>query len=287
MLTVGFLVLVVAVGGVLAFGRLHRSQAATTPNTPPPALTVSSITPTGTGVAAGSTITVQFSTELAPGTPMPTLDPPVPGAWVVVSPSLLEYAATAPLDPGSTETVTVPGGSTGMVGSLGQHLARSATSQFTVAPGSTLRLQQLLAELGYLPLDFTPISPVTSPAQEGNDQVGSFTWRWTNEPPSLVALWTPGASNVITQGAVMNFESQHGLKTDGLAGPDVWKDLLGDVQSGRGDALPWGYVVVHQSLPESATVYKDGAATYSTPVNTGVPGATTDNGTWPVYRATP
>ena len=61
----------------------------------------------------------------------------------------------------------------------------------------------------------------------------------------------------------MNFESQHGFKTDGLAGPDVWKDLLGDVQSGRGDAHPWGYVVVHQSLPETATVYKDGAATYS------------------------
>ncbi len=35
-----------------------------------------------------------------------------------------------------------------------------------------LRLQQLLAELGYLPLTFTPAAPVTSPTQEGNDQVG-------------------------------------------------------------------------------------------------------------------
>ena len=38
-----------------------------------------------------------------------------------------------------------------------------------------------------------------------------------------------------------------------------------------------------QSLPESATVYKDGVAVYSTPVNTGVAGAATENGTWPVY----
>ena len=81
----------------------------------------------------------------------------------------------------------------------------------------------------------------------------------------------------------MNFESQNGLKTDGLAGPQVWTDLLADVQSGQGDALPWDYVLVSQSLPETATVYKDGAAVYSTPVNTGVAGAPTENGTWPVF----
>ena len=88
-----------------------------------------------------------------------------------------------------------------------------------MAPGSILRLQQLLAELGYLPLTFTPASPLTSPTQEGNDQVGSFTWRWPNQPLALETLWTPGTNNVITQGAVMNFESQNGLKTDGIAGP--------------------------------------------------------------------
>ena len=81
----------------------------------------------------------------------------------------------------------------------------------------------------------------------------------------------------------MNFESQNGLKTDGIAGPQVWTDLLADVQSGHGDALPWDYVLVNQSLPESATVYKNGAAVYSTPVNTGVAGAPTENGTWPVF----
>ena len=81
----------------------------------------------------------------------------------------------------------------------------------------------------------------------------------------------------------MNFEYQNGLKTDGIAGPQVWTDLLADVQSGKGDANPWDYVLVSQSLPESATVYKNGAAVYSTPVNTGVPGATTENGTFPVY----
>jgi hypothetical protein len=215
---------------------------------------------------------------------MPTVSPPVAGTWAVLSPSVLQYQASGPLVPGATETVTVPGGPAGVVGSQGQHLAQTVTSQFTVAPGSMLRLQQLLAELGYLPLTFTPASPMTSPTQEGNDQVGSFTWRWPNQPLSLLTLWTPGTNNVITQGAVMNFEAQNGLKTDGAAGPQVWTDLLADVQAGHGDALPWDYVVVSQSLPESATVYKDGAPVYSSPVNTGVAGAPTENGTWPVFE---
>jgi L,D-transpeptidase catalytic domain/Putative peptidoglycan binding domain len=281
-LTVCAAIILVAAGGFLTVDHLDK-QAAATPTAPPPVLKVASASPTGTNVAAGSTITVQFSTDLAPNSPMPTLSPAVNGAWVALSPSLLQYQASGPLVPGATETVTVPGGDSGIIGSRGQHMGQSFTSQFTVAAGSILRLQQLLAELGYLPLTFTPASPLTSPTQEGNDQVGSFNWRWPNQPVSLETLWTPGVNNVITQGAVMNFENQNGLTTDGIAGPQVWSDLLSDVQSGKGNAQPWDYVLVSQSLPESATVYENGSPVYSTPVNTGVAGAATENGTWPVY----
>jgi peptidoglycan hydrolase-like protein with peptidoglycan-binding domain len=275
-------VLALAAGGVLIAGHTH-DPASASPTAPPPALKVLSTTPSGSGVSAGSTIAVQFSTDLAPDSPMPTLTPPVAGAWAVLSPSLLQYQATGPLIPGASETITVPGGSSGVVGSEGQHLASNVTANFTVAPGSTLRLQQLLAELGYLPLTFTPAAPVTSPAQEVDDQVGSFSWRWPDQPAQLTTLWTPGTYNVITQGAVVNFEDQSGLKTDGQAGAQVWTALLAAVQAGHGDANPYDWVLVSQSLPESATVYENGASVYSTPVNTGVPGAITENGTWPVF----
>jgi peptidoglycan hydrolase-like protein with peptidoglycan-binding domain len=280
--TVCAVAVLLAAGGFAAVEHFG-SQAAATPSAPPPALTVASISPTGTSVVAGSTISVQFSTDLAPNSPMPTLSPPVAGSWAVLSPTLLQYEASGPLVPGATETITVPGGATGVVGSEGQRLAQNVTSQFTVAPGSTLRLQQLLAELGYLPLTFTPASPVTSPSQETDDQVGTFSWRWQNQPASLTTLWTPGTGNVITTGAVMNFENQNGLKTDGLAGPQVWADLLSDIQSNKGDATPWDYVLVSESLPETTTVFKDGVEVYSTPANTGVAGAPTAQGTFPVY----
>jgi len=163
MVAICAVVVLLAAGGFVAVEHFG-TRAGANPTTPPPALSVTSVTPSGTNVNAGSTISVQFSTDLAPNSPMPTLSPPVAGSWAVLSPSLLQYQASGPLVPGAAETITVPGGSSGVVGSLGQHLAQTATTQFTVAPGSTLRLQQLLAELGYLPLTFTPAAPVTSPA---------------------------------------------------------------------------------------------------------------------------
>ena len=263
--------------------RNHSSSASADTAKPPPALTVLSTAPTGANVDSGATISVQFSTDLAHGSPMPTLSPPVAGQWAVLSPSLLQYRATEPLVPGAVETITVPGGADGVVGSRGQNLAAPFTTSFTVAPGSTLRLQQMLAELGYLPLNFTAASPLTSPTQEGAVQAGAFTWRWANQPASLISLWTPGTYNVITKGAVMNFEAQHGLKTDGIAGPEVWGAVLTAVENGQGDALPYDYVSVTKTLPETTTVYENGTAVYHTLANTGVAAAPTADGTFPVY----
>jgi peptidoglycan hydrolase-like protein with peptidoglycan-binding domain len=277
------LALLVAAGGLLVIVHDRANTASASGAAPPAALTVVSVTPTGTAVAAGSTLAVQFSTPLAPGSPMPTLTPAVSGAWVALSPSLLQFQSAGPLVPGTAETITVPGGPAGVVGARGQHLAASVTQQFTVAQGSILRLQELLAELGYLPLTFTPAAPVTSPTQEGNDQEGTFSWRWPDQAAALTSLWTQGVNNVITQGAIMNFESQHGLTTDGIAGPEVWGDLLADVADGHGNALSYDYVLVNQTVPETATVFKNGVPVYSTLANTGVPGAPTEPGTWPVY----
>jgi lipoprotein-anchoring transpeptidase ErfK/SrfK len=89
--------------------------------------------------------------------------------------------------------------------------------------------------------------------------------------------------NVTTKGAIMDFENQHGLKTDGQAGPAVWTDLLADAASGHADANPYRYVYVSQNNPETVTVYSDGTPVYNTLANTGVPGAPTQQGTFPVF----
>ncbi len=275
----------IAGGAVFIVQRSNGSpaSASSSPKVVPLRVIGTTPAPGATGVASSSTITVALSTPLAATSPMPTLTPPVAGTWSKVSPTELEFVADGPLDPGSNETLTVPGGQAGLVGAKGQRLNATTTAAFTVAPGSVLRLQQLLAELGYLPLTFTPITQPTGPQQAADAQQGTFSWRWPNQPASLTSLWTQGTANVITQGAVMSFESQNNLTSDGVAGPQVWTALLQAAATGATDPLPYGYVYVDQNLPESATVYQNGAPVYSTPVNTGIPSATTEDGTFPVY----
>jgi peptidoglycan hydrolase-like protein with peptidoglycan-binding domain len=242
---------------------------------------VASVTPANgaTQVPSDATISVQFSLALSAHSVTPTLTPAVAGTWEVVTPDTFEFVASGPLVPLSTETVTVPAGVTS---ATGKALSRPATTEFTVGQGSTLRLQQLLGQLGYLPVSFTPAGAVVAPQESAQPQQGTFAWRFA-EPASLTSLWTVGTPNVITTGAIMNFESRHNLKTDGIAGPLVWSQLLAAAQAGAMDPASYNYVYVTKDLPETATVYDNGAAVYSTLANTGVQGATTADGTFPVY----
>ena len=265
--------------------KANQAKAAiTTPRTTLP-FNVIATTPSANAqsIASASTITVSFSAPIGQASPMPTLAPLLPGAWSLVSPSEVEFVASAPLVPGANESILVPGGPAGMVSDQGVHLSASTTVPFSVATGSILRLQQLLAQLGYLPLSFTPTAPMTSPTQEADVQQGTFGWRWADQPASLTSLWTPGEMNVITKGAIMDFEDQHNLKTDGAPGPQVWTDLLADATSGHADANPYRYVYVSENNPETVTVYQDGAVDYQTLTNTGVPGAATEQGTFTVF----
>jgi peptidoglycan hydrolase-like protein with peptidoglycan-binding domain len=112
---------------------------------------------------------------------------------------------------------------------------------------------------------------------------GRFTWRFRNIPSSLNALWFKGKPNVITTGAVMQFEEAHGLATDGIAGPQVWAALLQAVARRQVDGQPYDYVFVATGAPEFLSLWRDGAVIFTTLVNTGITVAPTALGTYPVY----
>jgi peptidoglycan hydrolase-like protein with peptidoglycan-binding domain len=264
------------------------TASATTPGSKGPAhLDVMATTPApgATGVALDSAIAVHFTTALAADTPHPTLSPAVPGTWVQSAPDTLAFEATQTLIPGTAETLSVPSGTTGIEGSRGQRLSTPLQLSFTTAPMSTLRLQQLLAQLGFLPVSFTPANTTPVPALElATAQLGTFSWRWSTLPGAFMALWSPGENNVVTQGAIMTFESQHGLPTDGVAGPKVWDALLLATLAGQANSYGhYDFVEVSTSVPERADVWRDGAMAYSTLANTGIEAAPTEQGTWPVY----
>ena len=164
-------------------------------------------------------------------------------------------------------------------------LASSQSVTFDVAAGDTLRLQQLLAQLDFLPLGFTPSGPSPSRSDLAEDQAGTFFWRWPGLPTQLTSLWTQGTENEITRAAVEAFETQNGIGVDGIAGPAVWTSLINDSINGKVSATPYVYVLVNKVLPENLTLWDNGAAQYvGIPVNTGAPGADTTDGTYAVFE---
>jgi hypothetical protein len=236
----------------------------------------------GAPIPPDSTILLRFSAALDPSSPTPRIDPPLSGTWTRPAPDELAFVPASSLVPGTSFAVVLPSGRTGIEGRDGERLSAPASLSYEVAPGSVLRLEELLAALHYLPLRFEPATPAPAPLELAMPQPGSFAWRFPM-PPELAARWQPGVPNVLLTGAVMTFERVHGLATDGIAGPEVWTALLGAAGSDELDPDPYDDVVVSTAIPETLTLYVNGKPVLSSPANTGIPEAPTPLGTWPIY----
>jgi peptidoglycan hydrolase-like protein with peptidoglycan-binding domain len=230
----------------------------------------------GSHVSPLAPLTLTFARPVASvlGSRLPRLEPAMPGHWQQVDSHTLSFRPTGlGFGLGGIVRVRVPGGS----------LA------WRVAGGSTLRLQEILARLGYLPVRWRMPSgaPSTAAAEVAaalSAPHGTFSWRYSGTPLSLRTLWRPGGWNVVTQGAVMRFENVHGMATDGVAGPQVWRALLHDDLANRRSDAGYNYVFVHESIPQSLSLWHNGRVILTSPGNTGIAQAPTAQGTWPVFE---
>jgi len=246
----------------------------------------------GSKLLPASRIRLTFSSTVtdALGSSRPTLTPASAGSWHNLDSHTLEFTPSGfgvPL--GSEVHVGLPR-SISVTGPAGGNLQSTNQISFAVPVGSTARLQQLLAEQGYLPLKWNPTGapvPHTPRAQAAaavEPPQGTFTWRYANTPPELQAVWTPDQENVITKGAVMTFENENGIAVDGVAGAGVWKTLLTNALAGKRHDGPYSYVYVHRNVPQLMTLWSAGHTVTTSPGNTGVPAAPTVLGTFPVFE---
>jgi peptidoglycan hydrolase-like protein with peptidoglycan-binding domain len=306
-LTAGSAAIVLAAGvGVVAFGSpgSHASpttvaqEAAAAAKDPPAApLQELSVSPAADtkGVNGTDPITVQFSAPLAANSPMPTLSPQINGSWQVEGDTAVFTPAVG--WPESTKvTVKIPSGSSGMISvdgasaGAGGLLASSVTESFTTGSYSTLRLQQLLSQLGYLPLSWTQTSGTAISSSDAKAELaaayeapsGSFSWNG-DYPSELTNQWSAGSGNMLDVGAVRAFESVTGLTMDGVVGRQVWSDLLRAVGQGKDNPNGYTYALASQYSPETLTIWHDGKVVLKTPANTGIPASPTVDGTFPVY----
>lgn len=248
----------------------------------------------GSNVSPSTPITLMFSKPVSEvlGSAMPKLSPSTPGQWrridshtLMFTPSGFGAALASRLTVKLPKPVGLPG--------AGTSERQVSQLQWTVPTGSTLRLQQLLAEVGYLPLEWKPSgAPVKlTAAAEVEAAVrppaGSFSWKYPNTPSSLQELWSEDEANTIVKGAVMMFESEHNLTVDGIAGRTVWRALIDAAIAGKRHASGYAYVYVHREIPETLTLWHNGKTILTTPANTGIAGAETELGTFPVFEHIP
>jgi hypothetical protein len=218
----------------------------------------------------------------------PTLKPKVQGSWrqpndytLVFQPSGLGFPLGRRIHLRLPQSVQVISGS---------DPSRFRTLTWQVPRGSLLRMKQMLADLGYLPLAWQPAGHAVelTPAAQARAAVdppgGQFVWRYPKTPAALKGLWTSDSDRpVLVRGAIMAFESTHGMATVGFPSMAVFHALLRDELAGRRAKSGYSYVYVTETLPETLTLWHNGKVILRSAVNTGIPGRETDIGTFPVY----
>ena len=202
--------------------------------------------------------------------------PSLATAWQQIGPRSVQAVITGELKPSIVYTIALPTEVT-----CATHCTFSQVQPRQASMATTLTWEaQLLAQLDYLPVAFTPFTPVSDPSQATN---GRFTWKYANLPSSLASQWSVGTSNTILSGALMRFQDVNQLPTTGVADAATWTALLGAAQNGLSNPGSYNYVTVTEANPESLTLYVGGNVKFRTLVNTGISVSPTATGTYPVY----
>jgi peptidoglycan hydrolase-like protein with peptidoglycan-binding domain len=247
----------------------------------------------GTTIKPTTPITLTFSKPIskALGSHLPPVSPITQGGWhrlnshtIVFQPRGYGYGLAATVHVALPSRIRLVGG---------QQSRDASGGSWTVPGGSTLRLQQMLALLNYLPLKFkydasgVRLTPAAEEAAAIKPPAGNFAWRYRSVPSALRGFWQPGAFGTVTRGALMAFENDHGLAADGVPGPLVWKTLIGAVLKGDPSNFGYSFVTVNNAS-QSLNLWHNGQTIIgSTPVNTGIAAAPTALGTYPVYEHLP
>jgi peptidoglycan hydrolase-like protein with peptidoglycan-binding domain len=249
----------------------------------------------GSRITPNTRITLTFSRPVSRvlGAHLPPVSPRTAGNWRRLNSHSIQFVPQGyGYGLGADVKVSLPSG-VNLVG--GQARGSDPVGQWLVPDGSTLALQQLLAQLGYLPVTFTPSSgssdiaqtPAAEEAAIVNPPQGTFAWRYPDTPALLKSLWSPNSYSELTKGAVMAFEQDQGLPTDGVPGPDVWKALINAAVNGKKSTFGYTFVMVSEISPETIRVWHNGRIVVHGLANTGIAAAPTATGTYAVFEHIP
>jgi lipoprotein-anchoring transpeptidase ErfK/SrfK len=240
-------------------------------------------------------VRVRLSGRPAAFSPRPTFEPAVAGTWTTRGDSEI-FTPASTLDPCASYTLSIAAASTAVSHSP---LGTSRKLSVTVACPSVKGLQQLLARLHYLP--YSSHSSTRARAHEAATNAGEARTRahearrvaainaFDPSPETLPARIADapaleyGELDETTKGALMVFQADREIEPTGTPDKATWIALLKAAEHDQRNPSPYTFVTVSESIPETLEVHRDGHVVLSTPVNTGVAGAETAQGIFPIF----
>jgi peptidoglycan hydrolase-like protein with peptidoglycan-binding domain len=253
---------------------------------PPPVLTPTRVVGLPRGSIANGTdpLTVTLSAPAALRSPRPTFLPAVAGTWSTVGDSEV-FTPTSTLAPCSTYTLTVWAHT---FATDHTPVGRRHVLQLHVACPPIAGLQQALARLGYLGASVHPIYRVhlprgaETPREAAVHAYRPFHGRLAPDPSGAPPV-EMGQLDETTKGGLEVFQEDHNLEPTGEPNAATWRLLLIVETLNHRNPRPYTWVTVSESLPETLEVHQGGRVALSTPVNTGVAGAETAQGIFPIF----
>ena len=281
--------ILVAHGGTSQLGAGQASAAtATSTTTAAPALPATRLTklPHRTIINGTSPLVVRLSGIPTATTPRPWLSPQVNGTWATVNDEEV-FTPASGLLPCQSYSLTIPANTIATGHSrLGRH--RIISLQVSCPP--VRGLQDALARLDYIPYH---LHPLYGPAEHRGAETRSQALAEAYDPPHghLVAevrdappsTYGNGADPV-TIGGLEVFQADHNIPATGVPDTRTWESLFAAESKDRRDPHPYTWVSVTESIPETLEVHKGSHVVLTSPANTGVPGATTAQGVFPIFE---
>ena len=239
----------------------------------------------GADVSNGAAqLRVTLSAPPAPSSPRPTLFPAVAGRWSTVGDTEV-FTPSSTLAPCGTYRFTVWADTTATgrarVGS--KHVLT-----LRVACPPVAGLQEILARLGYLGAKLHPRYRVhlhngrESPRQAAAQAYGPYRGSLVPDPSDAPPV-TLGTLDATTRGGIEIFQADHRLAVTGEANAATWRLLLIVAALDHRNPQPYTWVSVTESLPETMELHRGDRVVVSSPANTGVAGAETERGIFPIY----
>jgi len=228
-------------------------------------------------------VAIRLNGAPAAGTPRPTLTPATAGSWT----DLGDYEFFRPastLEPCGSYQLRIPAAT---AAAAHRKLGHARTVSFTVACPGITAVQEALARLNYLPYTLhgfvgaSSDGPLTraQAAKRAFELPNGVLWQNVSSAPPL----TMGKVDPTTTGAMEVFEEDHGLPLSTTPSLGLWTELLADETLAKKNPRPYTWVTVTETLPETLEVHENNRVVLSTPANTGVPGANTQTGIFPIY----